>query len=118
MWTAFSRTLGKIVAYVIGEGRDCAFQLYSKAKQAVGNIEMIYTDPNSCYAESFKANGVITPHVIAEFKEQTHRIEATNSSLRDNLARFNRMTKRYSKAIDMLDCTVKLFCNSKQFSTN
>ena len=102
---------------MIGEGRDCAFLLYNKTKQAVGNIKIIYTDPNSCYIESFKSNEVDTPHIVADFKENTHRIESTNSSFRDNLARFNRITKRYTKAIDMLDNTVKLFCDYKQFST-
>ena len=58
VWTAFSRTLGKIVAHVIGNERDCAYELYIKAKAAVGRIALIYTDANSCYAEAFSYYGV------------------------------------------------------------
>ena len=109
--------LGRIVAFVIGNGRDCAYELFCKAKKAVGKIQLVFTDPNSCYQESFAVNAVNVQHVIAPFKSETHLIEATNSSMRDNLARFNRVTKRYTKSLDMLECTLKLFCHYKQFST-
>jgi IS1 family transposase len=110
--------LGKIVAFVIGNKRDCAFELFCKASEAVGKIQTIYTDANSCYAESFAAHSVYVRHEVALFKNKTHLIEATNSSMRDNLARFNRVTKRYTKSIEMLDCTLKLFCHHKQFHTS
>ena len=117
VWTAFSRSLGKIVAFVIGVERDCAYKLFRKAQQVVGKISLVYTDPNSCYEESFKANGVAVRHIVTDFKNDTHMIEATNSSLRDNLARFNRITKRYTKSLEILECTLKLFCHLKQFNT-
>jgi insertion element IS1 protein InsB len=44
-------------------------------------------------------------------KAQTHLIESSNSSIRDNLARFNRRTKRYSKSWEMLRITLTLFFN-------
>jgi IS1 family transposase len=90
--------------------------LFQKAQAAVGNISCIYTDANSCYRESFDAHGVTVRHEIAPLKTQTHLIEATNSSLRDNLARFNRKTKRYTKSLEILECTMKLFCHHKQFN--
>jgi insertion element IS1 protein InsB len=44
-------------------------------------------------------------------KAETHLIESSNSSIRDNLARFNRRTKRYSKSWEMLRITLTLFFN-------
>jgi IS1 family transposase len=43
-------------------------------------------------------------------------IEATNSSIRDNLARFNRKSKRYSKTFEMLDNTLLLYTYYKKFN--
>ena len=42
-------------------------------------------------------------------KSEKHLIESSNSSIRDNLARFNRKTKRYSKSLEMLKITLDLF---------
>ena len=42
-------------------------------------------------------------------KRETLLIESSNSSIRDNLARFNRKTKRYSKSLEMLKITLDLF---------
>lgn len=44
-------------------------------------------------------------------KSETCLVEAKNSSLRDNLARLNRSTKRYSKSITMLGYSVLLWAN-------
>ena len=81
--------------------------LYRKVKQRIPNIATIYTDANSCYRLAFQRNGVTEPHI--ETKAQTHLIEASNSSIRDNLARFNRRSKRYSKSWTMLAITLDLF---------
>lgn len=110
IWTAFSRRLGKVVAYHIGDrGVLSAMAIYRLTKQAIGNIDHIYTDANSCYRLAFQRNGVPEPH--SQTKAQTHLIEASNSSIRDNLARFNRRTKRFSKSHQMLDVTLTLFFN-------
>ena len=90
--------------------------MYNKTKQAVGKIEHIYTDGNSCYEEAFKDYGIKEPHTIAIGKSQTHLIESFNSSMRDNLARFNRKSKRYSKCLDMLDNTLFIFFNKSILS--
>ena len=71
-----------------------------------GNILQIYSDANSCYDVAFKRFGVIEPHFMT--KSQTHLIESSNSSIRDNLARFNRKTKRYSKSLEMLKISLDL----------
>ena len=83
--------------------------IYQLAKQAVGKIAHIYTDANSCYQLAFERHGVKEPH--SQTKAQTHLIEASNSSIRDNLARFNRRSKRFSKSHQMLDMTLTLFFN-------
>jgi IS1 family transposase len=92
--------------------------LYHAARRAVGEIAHIYTDANSCYSEMFAKIGISKLHSIERGKSQTHLIESVNSSIRDNLARFNRKSKRYSKRLDMLDDTLLLFFHSKQFAIN
>ena len=83
--------------------------IYRLAKQAVGSIETIFTDANSCYALAFKRLGAPETHI--ETKAQTHLIESSNASIRDNLARFNRRTKRISKTLQMLELTLDMFFN-------
>ena len=70
---------------------------------------MICTDANSCYRLAFQRHGVGEPHVMT--KAQTHLIESANSSLRDNLARFNRRSKRHSQSLEMLELSLVLFFN-------
>ena len=117
VWTALSRQSGKLVAFVISS--KCAIEtaqlLYGKAKAAVGDILLIFTDANSCYDRAFTLLGIADKLVVT--KAHTHQIEATNSSIRDNLARFNRKSKRYSKSLDMLARTLILFCNYKTYNT-
>jgi insertion element IS1 protein InsB len=82
-------------------------RLYRKTKAAVPDVAAICTDANSCYDVAFARYGVPEPHVIT--KAETHLIESANSSIRDNLARFNRRTKRASKSWEMLERTLNLF---------
>jgi IS1 family transposase len=98
---------------VIGEGIRAAQEIYRKVKCLTGCIERIYSDANSCYDVAFKRLGIPEPHTMT--KTQTHMIEATNSSIRDNLARFNRRSKRYSKRLDMLNHSLSLFLHRKTF---
>lgn len=73
----------------------------------INTIALICTDANSCYDVAF--NAIPEPHIMT--KAQTHLIESSNSSIRDNLARFNRRTKRFSKSYEMLEITLTLFFN-------
>lgn len=99
-----------MVAYHIGDkGVDSAMAIYRLTKRAVGHIQAIFTDANSCYHLAFERMAVSEPHI--QTKAQTHLIEASNSSIRDNLARFNRRSKRFSKSLNMLDVTLTLFFN-------
>jgi len=103
---------------VIGTSRECAAELYWARKRAVGEIAHIYTDGNSCYGETFAETGVSNIRSVEPGKSQTHFIESVNSSIRDNLARFNGKSKRYSKRLDMLSDTLLLFFHYKQFIIN
>ena len=66
------------------------WRVYEKAKRIVGRIAHISTDGNSCYEGAFKK--IPEPHTMT--KKETHLIESSNSSIRDNLARFNRRSKK------------------------
>lgn len=88
--------------------------LYRKVKARKSNIMAICTDANSCYELAFKRHNVPEPHVIT--KAETHLIESFNSSIRDNLARFNRKSKRFSKSLRMLMITLDLFFHRKEFN--
>jgi len=90
--------------------------IYEKIKSATPNILHIFTDANSCYDVAFKEMGIPEPHTMT--KAQTHLIESSNSSIRDNLARFNRKTKRYTKSLDMLVITLDLFFNRNLILSN
>jgi len=62
-----------VVAYHIGDqGVQSAMAIYTLARQAVGQIEAIFTDANSCYSLAFERNGV--PETHTQTKAQTHLI--------------------------------------------
>lgn len=82
----------------------------------MGPIACIYTDANSCYDVAFARYGVQEPHLAT--KAQTHLIESSNSSIRDNLARFNRRSKRYSKSWEMLNLTLMLFFHQEKVNNS
>ena len=105
-----------MVAYHIGDqGVHSAITIYSLARQAVGQIEAIFTDANSCYDIAFQRHGVPEPHT--QTKAQTHLIESSNASIRDMLARFNRRTKRASKTRRMLEITLDIFLHRKRLES-
>jgi IS1 family transposase len=81
--------------------------LYRKVKRLRPNISHIYTDANSCYDSVFSTMKIPEKHIMT--KAETHLIESSNSSIRDNLTRFNRKTKRISKTLTMLHIFLDLF---------
>ena len=85
-----------------------------KKRRIVGKIKHIFTDVNSCYGGAFKD----IPEANTMTKKETHMLENSNSSIRDNLARFNRRTKRYTKSLEMLAITMNLFINRHLFELN
>ena len=73
------------------------------------NIDYICTDDYDVYSKYKISN----KHVID--KAETCLVEAKNSSYRDNLARLNRKTKKYSKCINMLKLSVYILLFFKTF---
>ena len=106
----------KIIAIHIWKGIKAAKELYYKVKNITPNIQKIYTDGNSCYDIAFKELGIDNILEISKGKTKTHMIEAINSSLRDNIARMNRKSKRYSKKEDLLYGTIQLFFHYKTYN--
>ena len=82
--------------------------------RAVCNISCIYTDGNSSYRERFSDIGISALHIVAPGKPESH-IRECNISIRGNLARFKRRSKRFSKTLEMLDNTLLLFFNYKKY---
>ena len=76
-------------------------------KTMTGRILHIYSDANSCCNVAFKRINIQEPHLMT--KRETHLIESSNSSIRDNPAIFNRRTKRYSNSLEMLKISLNLF---------
>lgn len=111
VWTAYSRREKRVIAFTFGEGLPAAKEIYLRVKELRQNIEVIYTDANSCYKQAFKQLQIPERHV--ETKAQTHLIESSNSSIRDRLGRFNRKTKRYTKSMEMLEISLILHFNRK-----
>jgi len=87
--------------------------IYRLVKRLRPNIAHIYTDANSCYDVAFSRMKIPEPHTMT--KAETHLIESSNSSIRDNLTRFNRKTKRISKSMDMLRIALNLFIHKELF---
>ena len=96
---------------MIGATGESVRELFLKSPTAVGCIGHVHTDGNSCYAEKFREMGVAHLHSVGRGKSWTHPAESTNSSIRDNLAKFN----RYSKKLDMPDSILLLYFHRKQF---
>jgi IS1 family transposase len=94
---------------VRGVGKKAARRIYKRVKELTPNISAIYTDENSCYDVVFAELGLSNIHTMT--KRETHLIESSNSSIRDNLARFNRKSKRFAKSWEMLYKTLNLFIN-------
>ncbi len=116
IWTAYSRRQRRVIAYHIGDkGVNSAIAIYDLTKRAVGNIAAIFTDANSCYHLAFQR--IAAPELHQQTKAQTHLIESSNASFRDNLARFNRRTKRASKTQHMLEITLDIFLERKRIES-
>lgn len=106
----------RVIAFVIGWGNKAAMAIYRKTKGLRPDIAHIYTDENSCYDAVFRQIKIPEPHTMT--KTQTHLIESSNSSIRDNLTRFNRRSKRFSKSLEMLRITLELFIHKPMFETS
>jgi hypothetical protein len=94
---------------VLSQGREATLKLVNAQKQ-------LYNEKTAREAEKQREKlidferaldklkiQIAEKHVI--IKAETSLVEAKNSSLRGNLARLNRRTKRFNKSIEMLNFT-------------
>ena len=70
-----------------------------------------YNISTSDYYAVYGKYKIAKKHVMS--KKETALVESKNSAIRHYLARFNRKTKRYSKAIDMIYNSILMLFNQK-----
>jgi insertion element IS1 protein InsB len=106
IWLAVDRNRLEVIAFHVGGGtRNDAKSIWKKLTHSCIPL-IVCTDGNYSYASVIPKHKT---HIIS--KSETCLVEAKNSSLRDNLARLNRRTKRYSKSKEMLELTLYIFYN-------
>lgn len=105
IWTAVDRNRLKNVAFKIGNGDKSNFVELALELESKYKITYLCTDKYKAYCYYKLAD-----HHI-QSKSETCLVESKNASLRDNLSRLNRRTKRFSKCLEMLRLTLIMFFN-------
>lgn len=86
-------------------GTKTGIKLWNKVKNnAVG---LVMTD----YWKSY--NEIVPENLLIQSKKETFTVESYNGLIRHFLARFRRKTKCYTKSIEMMIYTLKLFFAKK-----
>ena len=102
MWIPLNRGTNKIVDLEIGDRTKRTYvKLYLRLEKRF-KIEHLCTADYDAY----KYYRISKHHQIT--KSETSLIEVKNSIIRNYLVRFNRATKRYSKAIRMISASLTL----------
>ena len=70
VWLAYCQGSGRVVAQVIGEGKEAAIQLYKQVKVKCPHISYIATDANSCYGSAFAQHKVKEEHSVTKAKHR------------------------------------------------
>ena len=101
------RVRNKVVDFEVTKSKEFSDYL-PLAFRLLDNYEIDITtsDNNPSYAKFI----IATRHIAT--KAETALVECYNSLLRHYLARFNRKTKRYSKAVDMIQASIMLLFNT------
>ena len=97
VWLAVDRNRNEVVDIKVSKSRD--FWAYYEMAQRLERryrINILCTDHYEVYSKYRVA------HRDVASKAETSLVECKNSLIRHYLARFNRKTKRYSKALDMI----------------
>jgi len=110
VWLCICKVTKLIFGFVTGSrGYKTGKLLYQKLLSISGLITaftIFYTD----WWESYTR--FIPPHQHYQGKDQTYTMEGYNSNFRDDLQRFTRKTKAYSKSKDLLDNTLSIYIHS------
>ena len=98
MWLAVDRDRNQIIDITVSKSRDKSVfvRIAQRLERKGYKVEILCSDGY----EGYKYYRLAKKHVIT--KSETSLVESKNSLIRHYLARFNRKTKRYSKAFDMI----------------
>jgi insertion element IS1 protein InsB len=93
--------------FEVGDRTKATYTALALRLEEKYNIKYLCTDKYEayCYIK------IAEKHVRT--KAETALIEAKNSIVRHYLARFNRKTKRFSKALDMITASLRLLFNKE-----
>ena len=106
MWLAVDRNRNKIIDVQVTETREfCEYYAMANRIEKRYSVNILRSDGYDVYAKY----QIAKRHVVT--KSETSLVESKNSLIRHYLARFNRQTKRYSKAIDMIENSLLLLFN-------
>lgn len=112
VWLAVDRQRLKVVDFEVKESRG--LEAYKPLAQRLKTQYDIYISCSDYYSV-YDQYPVAKQHVCS--KAETCLVESFNSLIRHYLARFNRKTKRYSKAIDMMVNSILLLFNKHLLKT-
>ena len=107
MWLAVDRNRNQIIDITVSKTREKS--VYVKMAQRLESkeykVKILCTDGY----EGYGCYRLAECHLVT--KSETALVESKNSLIRHYLARFNRRTKRYSKAFDMIFWSLLVFFN-------
>ena len=108
LWHAIDHASGKVLAYVMGDHKDCVF-VKRKALLEPFGITCFYTDDWGAYERHLSPES----HMIG--KRNTQKIERKHLTLRTRIKRLVRKTICFSKLEKMHDIVIGLFVNRYEF---
>ena len=107
MWLAVDRNRNKIIDIAVSKTREKSVyvRMAQKLESNGYKVRILCTDGY----EGYSYYSFAEKHIIS--KAETCLVESKNSLIRHYLARFNRRTKRYSKALDMISASLIVLFN-------
>ncbi|HJW28979.1 MAG TPA: IS1 family transposase [Saprospiraceae bacterium] len=108
LWHAIDHASGKVLAYVMGDHKDCVFVKLKTLLEPFG-ITRYYTDDWGAYERHLSPES----HIIG--KRHTQKIERKHLTLRTRIKRLVRKTICFSKLEKMHDIVIGLFVNRYEF---
>ena len=108
IWVAVDRNRNKVIDFEVSEDRGFRHYLVLGMR-----IKERYRVAISCsdHYEVYNKYHIGSKHICS--KAETSLVESFNARIRHYLARFNRRTLRYSKAIDMIQNSILLLFNKQ-----
>ena len=101
------RNRNKIIDIIVSRtrGKSVYIGMAQRLERRGYKIKILCTDGY----EGYSCYSLATKHLVS--KSETSLVESKNSLIRHYLARFNRKTKRYSKAFDMIFASLLILFN-------